>query len=523
MGVGRQVYPKVATLGFKIKAVFHTTRKGDKMKKREEIAGEAMAKQALQSKFTPEKIKDHKAYVKFLKARFGETIFKKNRLDQSTCPLSPTHHNFIESDQALVRLQDSYDRAYEVTKDNLGKSVPGFKMLSGHMTRRNYLKTLGLFLASVTVPLATASCSTPCNSFQNEEGQAGSAVPGPTDEATVAIVKGGSSIEDNVRRAVALAGDLDEIKKGETVVIKPNCVSANAVQAAPFADMEDGPIATNPEVIRAVIRIVKERNGAPEKIFVADNGAFMSNTLDTMIQWGVYDVAMEEGVHVMPWNETGNVCYQSDKFQYLDYPVHVSDTLRGFDHFISVPVLKNHELTVYPVAQDQAQYTCCLKLFVGTIIPTDRLTLGRNFHELGLPAKAAELNLSRPYRMLNGKPGVTMNIVDATRVIVSGGPHNNIYNQEMVVEHPGIILASKDRVACDTAALSVLKHYGHNRLGPTKDYIVTPVWDQMAIVHAGFLGLGINDPGRINIVDHGVPSDEMQAILRMWNQTEPMA
>lgn len=471
---------------------------------------------------TTEKIKNHKEYVRFLKARFGGRFYGKNILENGTCPLSPTRHNLIESDAALAKLQDTYDRAYEVTKANLGKCVPGFKSISSGMTRRNYLKTLGLFLASVTIPLATSSCVTPCNSFEDEEGQSGSPVPGPKDEATVAIVKGGSSVEENVRRAVALAGDLDEIKEGETVVIKPNCVTANAAQANAFSDKEDGPIATNPEVVRAVIRVVKERNKAPEKIFVADNGAFMSSTMDTMIKWGVFEVAMAEGVQVMPWDETGNVCYQSDKFQYLDYPVHVSDTLRGFDHFINVPVLKNHELNVYPKAQDQAQYSCCIKAFVGTILPTDRLTLGRNFHTHGLPAKAAELNLSRPYRMLNGKPGVTMNIVDATRIIVSGGPHNNIYNQEMVVAHPGIILASKDRVACDTAALSVLKHYGYSRLGPTKDYIVTPVWDQLAIVHAGRLGLGINDRNRINVLDHGVPSDEIESIMYMWRQAEPL-
>ncbi len=304
------------------------------------------------------------------------------------------------------------------------------------------------------------------------------------------------------------------------MLVKPNCVNANNKQAAPFSHKEDAPIMTNPEVVRAVIRMVKEKNNAPMKIFVADHGAFLADTMDIMIKWGIYDVAMEEGVNAMPWEQTDHTCYRSDKYEYMDYDVHVSTTLKDFDHFINVPVLKNHELNVFPNPADQAQYSCCLKNFVGTIIPSDRLLIGGGFHETNLPRKVAEFGLTRPYRMVTGKPGITMNIVDATGIIVSGGPHNNIYLQEMIVEHPGMIIASKDRVACDTVALSVLKHYGINRLSILKDYIQLPVWEQMQIVHAGHLGLGINDPNRIEVVDQGIPVDEMASIMKMWNQTE---
>ena len=491
------------------------------MKKNKGILKNASEKELLQMMPTPEKIKNHNEYVRFLRGRFGERIYQKRTAEKTTCPSSTHPRNLIETDTTLSELQGKFDRAYELTRENLGKYLPGIKEIPS-ITRRDYLKTMGLLLASVTLPIASSSCATPCGSIQQEEGQSGSPVPGPTDEATVAMVKGGSSIEDDVRMAVTMAGELSEIEEGDTVVIKPNCVTANGSQAAPFSHMEDAPVATNPEVVRAVIRIVKERNNAPEKIFVADRGGFLASTLEIMIRWGIYDVAMEEGVHVMPWDETDYVCYQSDKFQYLDYPIHVSSTLRGFDHLINVPVLKNHELNAFPRATDQAQYSCCIKAFVGTVLPMDRLVLGRNFHEYDLPRKAAELNLSRPYMMLSGKPGVTMNIVDATSIIVSGGPHNNIYMQEMKVEHPGMVIASKDRVACDTVALSVLKHYGHNRLGLTKDYIVTPVWDQKKIIHAGDLGLGINDRNRINVLDLGIPPDELAAIMNMWNQTDPL-
>jgi len=85
---------------------------------------------------------------------------------------------------------------------------------------------------------------------------------------------------------------------------------------------------------------------------------------------------------------------------------------------------KNHNITY---SLDQAQYTCCLKSFVGVLTAPSR-TFGENsFHGENLPEHVAEINLCRPYLMKNGRPGVTLNIVDATRIIVDGGPHNSIF------------------------------------------------------------------------------------------------
>jgi len=63
----------------------------------------------------------------------------------------------------------------------------------------------------------------------------------------------------------------------------------------------------------------------------------------------------------------------------------------------------------------------------------------------------------------------------------------------MMAEQPDMIIASSDRVACDSVAVALLKRYGGLR-GVNKDYMQIPVWGQRQIVHAGHLGLGINDP-----------------------------
>ena len=313
---------------------------------------------------------------------------------------------------------------------------------------------------------------------------------------------------------IALAGGLAEIGQGQSVVIKPNCVWYTGAQTVPTHE-PDAPITTDPEVLRAVIRAVKERNQAPERILVADHAGFLMSTTLVMKKRGLYDVALEEGVQVKGWEDTPHARFSSPRWEYLSQPVDVSETLLGCDHFINVPVLKNHSL---PVIRDQAQYSCCLKAFVGTISASNRLFNRRMFHEWNLPEKVAELNLIRPWRMPDGRPGITMNVVDATRVIVSGGPHNSIFLEEMKVAEPGMILASRDRVACDTVALSVLKH--HARLRQVdRDYTRIPVWQQRQIVHAARLGLGIADPARIDILTRGLPSALEQSILAIWSES----
>src|SRR5262245_49453668 len=74
--------------------------------------------------------------------------------------------------------------------------------------------------------------------------------------ADVGIARG-SSMEDAVRHAVRLAGGMNFIQEGQTVLIKPNVTGALK-----------NPTTTNPEVLYAVIKLAAERG--PKRIIVAD-------------------------------------------------------------------------------------------------------------------------------------------------------------------------------------------------------------------------------------------------------------
>lgn len=84
-------------------------------------------------------------------------------------------------------------------------------------------------------------------------------------KSLVALVKG-TDIQENVTKVFDLMGGVENvIRKGSTVVLKPN---------AGHAEPPETSVCTNPEVVRAVIREVKKAN--PKRIIVAEAAAILS-------------------------------------------------------------------------------------------------------------------------------------------------------------------------------------------------------------------------------------------------------
>ena len=98
----------------------------------------------------------------------------------------------------------------------------------------------------------------------------------PKKRALVCIAGSGStgSLSAQVEKAVAFAGGLGFIRKGSTVLIKPN-----------FNTGDPNPASTNPEMIRHVIRLVKKQD--PYAILVGDRSSFWTDTLKCMKKNGV--------------------------------------------------------------------------------------------------------------------------------------------------------------------------------------------------------------------------------------------
>jgi len=323
------------------------------------------------------------------------------------------------------------------------------------------------------------------------------------DHATVGIRgikrnKGGrldfETVLSSVREVVEAAGSLSEIEPGQRVMIKPNMVG-------PIAIAGKGRITTNPLVVRAVIRLVKERGA---EAMVGDRGIYIPQIPNlpglTFQVSGIVWACKKEGAEFFPWHLSEYVWFHPNK-RHWSKGFRMPKILQDVDHFINVPILKNHEAT-------NAEFTCCMKSYVGVLYPEDRGGEGLDqFHVNNISEKIAEANLCV-------KP--LINIVDATKIMVRGGPGDGLIQGDPAYraalwDKPSLVLASKDRVACDSVALSVLKLHGAE-MGIRRSYVEKSVWDQVQIYYAAELGLGQAEPDKISIEDIKVPRfDEIKA------------
>lgn len=309
--------------------------------------------------------------------------------------------------------------------------------------------------------------------------EAGTPDSGNNARVSVGLARG-RSVEQALASAVALAGGLEFIQPGQTVLVKPNANSPD-----PY------PGTTNPEVVYEAVKLIWQRN--PGRIIVADRSWFAGSTADIMKKVGIDRAAEEAGAEVMildegPWREA-----HLQEARHWDRSFRIAAILDQVDHIISLPVVKTHML---------ATFTMSLKNSVGLVEPDDRVEMlhhatngpdgfkfgPKSHEEPAFGSRIAEINLAFP---------VSLVIMDGTRSFVSGGPAKG----KMV--EPGLIIASRDRVANDATGLALLKTLGTEERIQSKS-----VWEQPQIRRAVELRLGVNGPAGIEIKGEGVPELE---------------
>jgi len=441
----------------------------------------------------------------YLESKFGKEIFEVSPpLEGMPLPYHPGMDELFASRESTQWVESCIAEAFALSRERIGSLASG-------LSRRLFLKASGVVLAAAMLPIGTPLGK----SAAYDATPSGGCTPGGGDytypsgtpqtdidafytdtmDASMVGLAAGGTIEGRVHAAIALAGGLGDILPGHTVCIKPNCVQYKSETINGIR--RSAPIFTNPDVLRYIIRAVVKRNQDPARVFVAERSSFGVSTLLQLMLSGIYHVAMQERVNVLPWDQKPYIQFPlGSKAHYLTSPISVPESIRTFDHFINVPVLKNHELPV--------EYTLCIKAFVGVLNPNDRLSNRHKLHDSNIPEKVAELNLCRSY--------TTMNIVDATEIVLSNGPTSN----GMIYARPDIVIASKDRVACDSAGVAVLKYHALQQ-GITKNYTQKTVWQQRQIIRAGELGLGYNNPDLITLRSN-TDTQVIRDITRIWSE-----
>lgn len=263
-------------------------------------------------------------------------------------------------------------------------------------------------------------------------------------KALVSKVRASANVKESILKAVNLIGGFEKpIKKGDTVLLKPNYNSA-----------DPPPASTEPGFLRAMVELLYE-HGA-EKVVVGESSMQGTSTRRVMERAGALKALEGSGAEV--------VFFDDEKW--------VSVEVGG-------KFLKTVSLASRALQADKLVYCCCmkthfradfslsLKLAFGFSKGSERLM----FHLMHLKEKLVDLNL-----VVNP----SLIVMDGRKCFITGGPFNG------EVREPNTVLASGDRIAMDVEAIKVIKSFSGAKL---KDQ----AWDYTQIRHAVELGLGVKN------------------------------
>lgn len=233
--------------------------------------------------------------------------------------------------------------------------------------------------------------------------------PGPYD---LVAVKDGEPVQMFDKAIESLGGMKNFVKKGQTVVVKPNIGWDTSPQRGAN---------TNPDLVK---RIIEQCFGAGAKtVYVFDNTC--DNWNKCYENSGIQKAVKDAGGKIVPANSESNYQEVNVKNGKKLKKTKVHELILSSDVFINVPVLKGH---------GSAVITASMKNHMGIV--WDRGFWHRNNLNQCIADFAA-------YR----KPD--LNVVDAYRVMTKRGPRG--VSEEDVVMMKSLIL-SKDIVAADAAA-----------------------------------------------------------------------
>jgi uncharacterized protein (DUF362 family) len=250
-------------------------------------------------------------------------------------------------------------------------------------------------------------------SFEDSYGQISE------DNVELSIVAGDT--KKAVRKAIELLGGIENIvKSGNTIAIKPNMSFPHPPAMAST---------TNPDVIRATADLCIEAGA--KKVLILDHPVRRPEVC--LERNGIRNaVKGMRNVHV-------NAITDRQLFQKVKVPngkvLHQVEILKDVlvsDVLINMPVAKSHSATSISLG---------LKGLMGVIF--DR----RYFHQ--------RVDLNQAIADLSSVIRPNLTIIDATRVLTSGGPTG-----PGTVEELNTIVAGTDPVAVDSAVVPLTKWYG---------------------------------------------------------------
>lgn len=252
---------------------------------------------------------------------------------------------------------------------------------------------------------------------------------------------------DAVKRSVDLVGGIEKfVSPGMKVLLKPNLLSARLPEDA---------VDTHPEVVRAIVRLVKKAGGMPS---IGDSpGGFGKNIQEIFERSGMDKVSREEGVKL----ET----FAASKFV---SGIPIARQIFDADRIISIPKFKTHSITVL---------TAAIKNMFGSVVGLykaechSRAPKEEDFSRI----MAKVFSIARPH----------LTIVDGIIAMEGDGPSSGI------IRKMGLVMAGEDAVAIDSCLAKIMG--------------VSPL-DILVTKEAYNAGLGESDLSKIEVLGDSLDS-----------------
>jgi uncharacterized protein (DUF362 family)/Pyruvate/2-oxoacid:ferredoxin oxidoreductase delta subunit len=226
-----------------------------------------------------------------------------------------------------------------------------------------------------------------------------------------------TGVRTAVEAVIAGIGGLGAfVAPGQTVLLKPNMLTDRAPERA---------VTTHPEVVRAVIRMVKERGAKP---VVADSPASVAKIEKVWETTGFRAMCEQENTPLLNLEKAGAVCFSADGFSFS-----IAKPVLDADVVINMPKVKTHLLTIF---------TGAVKNLYGTVPGFQKSALHR---EHPTPRRFGQLLAS-----IYGKVRPALSIADGIVGMDGEGPSGG---------RPvslGLLAASADGVALDAVLCGLL-------------------------------------------------------------------
>jgi uncharacterized protein (DUF362 family) len=238
----------------------------------------------------------------------------------------------------------------------------------------------------------------------------------------VSIVKS-ASIADAVTRAVGLCGGMGQlIRKGNSVLIKPNVKNPSPPGYG---------VVTDPRVVAPLVDLLREAGAG--RIVIAEGAAYPSGAYDTFAAFefsGYKRLAQEKNVELVDLNSYDSVDLKVPNGTVLDR-VRVGRSVTTVDVVINVPVLKTHT---------ECLFSGCLKNWSVGIAAREEKKL---LHRVGIHDSIVDVHMAVT---------PSFNVVDAIVALEGDGPNLPPGKSKSL----GLVLAGANPVSVDAVAASIM-------------------------------------------------------------------